>query len=246
MLTQIDERVRKLSKNRGFTLLEIVLVLAVFSIISFIIVRLYVQTQTTTRKSQQLTNLQQLAQESLDEISRELRQIINVRTTEIGDIYRDSNFSLASDGSNQLCIFVTKRSNPDDKQIADRIIYRRTNYNGKPNRLVQQLTTFKRDVNGDVVEDISYPEIPIINDMDEYRSNPGGIPGGQLIGLFNNFYYSYDNITFYWDYDSNSDNSRGVMALGLTVSLRDERGKLQNRLTLNRVINLCPITGITK
>ncbi len=235
-----------MSKNRGFTLTEILLALAVFSIIAFIIVRLYAQTQTSIRKSQQLTNLQQLAKLSLDELAREIRQTLRIRTSELEDIPIGSNFALASDGSNQLCIFVTKFSDPMDNQIADRIIYRIGTYNGRPNRLVQQLTTFKRDMSDDVVEDINYPSIPIITDMDDYRAHPGGTPGCPLIGLFNNAYYSYDNVTFYWDYDDNPADPRGVMALGLTVSVRDGAGRVQNRLTLTTVITSRPITGVPR
>lgn len=233
-------------RNKGLTLVEILLASAIFSMMFLIIVRLYVQTQKSIRKSQELTNLQQLAKVSLEEIAREIRQTLEIRTTELGDIPEGVNFTLASDGSNQLCIKVPKLSKPGDKEIGDRIIYGIDIYDGKPNCLVHQLTTFTRNMAGDVIEDVSYSAIPIISDMDVYRANPGGTAYAPLTELFKNRCYTYDNMTFFWDYDDDPSDPRGVMALGLTVSVRDARGVVQNRLTLTTVVTSRPITGVPR
>ncbi|MFH1238579.1 MAG: prepilin-type N-terminal cleavage/methylation domain-containing protein [bacterium] len=232
--------------NRGFTLAETLLALTIFSLMMLIIVRLYVQTQTSIRKSQQLTDLQQLAKVSLNEITRELRQTMVVRTTQPGDIPVGSNFTLAPAGTNQLVIYVPKITNPQDRGVADRITYKMGTYNGKPNRLLQQLTTFTRDISGNVVVDVNYPLVPIINYMDAFRINPLTVQGNPLQNLFNDGDYSYDNVTFWWDYDPNPDDPRGILALGLTVSSRDGRKILQNRLTLTTVVTSRPITGVPR
>ncbi|MFH1784325.1 MAG: prepilin-type N-terminal cleavage/methylation domain-containing protein [bacterium] len=234
-----------LRKRQGFTMVEVLLASAIFSMIILVVVRLYMQTQRSIRKSQELTNIQQLAKISLEEIAREIRQTLNVRTTEIGDIVSGSNFNLAPGGSNQLCIFVPKISSPGDRAIADRVIYRLDNFGGSPNRLVQQLTTYSRDISGNIVS-TDHPAIPIISDMDVYRSDPGGIPDPPLMGLFKHTFYSYDYVNFYWDYDPNPVDPRGVMALGLTVSVRDGTGRIQNRLSVTTVVTSRPITGVPR
>lgn len=234
-----------MKRSKGLTLIEILLASAIFSMIILIVGRLYIQAQRSIRKSQELINLQQLAKISLEGIAREIRQTLEVRTTESGDIVPGVNFALIPDGSNQLCMFVPKLSNPRDRELSDRIIYKLDTYNGNSNRLLQQLTTFTRDIGGNIIE-VDHPAIPIISDMDIYRVDPVGILEGPMIGLYNNSYYRYDYINFYWDYDANPDDPRGVMALGLTVSVRNASGAVQNRLILTTVITSRPITGVPR
>jgi len=187
-----------------------------------------------------------LSKVSLNEIAGEMRQTIAVRTTQAGDIPVGSNFTLSPNGTNQLVIFIPKITNPRDRGIADRITYKMGTYNGQPNRLLHQLTTYTRDINGNVVVDVNYPVMPIITDMDSFRANPLVVGEGPLIGLFNNRFYSYDNVTFWWDYDPNPDDPRGIMAMGVTVSVRNSSGVLQNRLSYTTVVTSRPITGVPR
>jgi prepilin-type N-terminal cleavage/methylation domain-containing protein len=234
------------NRNKGFSLIEILLALTIFSLITMIIVRLYFQTQTSIRKSQQLTDLQQLAKGSLDQVAGEIRQTIAIRTTQAGDIPVGSNFTLSANGTNQVVIFIPKITNPRDVALADQITYKMGTYNGQANRLLQQLTTYKRNISGNVVVDTAYPLMPIMVNMDSFRKNPINASEGPLIGLFSNRYYSYETVTFFWDYNADPDAPHGLMALGLTVSVKDNSGRVQNRLSLTTVMTSRPITGVPR
>ncbi len=217
-------------RRNGFTLIEVLLALSIFTLTIFIIVKLYSDVRKSIFKTQELTNLQQIAKSTLSEMSREIRQTVGIRDTETGDIVADTNFTLAPDGTNQLCMFVPKILRPDDLQIADSIMYKIDTYRGNANRLLQQLTTFTRDINGNVIVEQVYPWIPILVSIDKYRKESGSDFSDSLLGVYNNRLYNYDNVTFFWD------ENRGTVAMGITVSVTDARGRLQNRLSMTTVI----------
>lgn len=225
-------------RRNGFTLVEVMLAMSIFTLTIFIIVKLYFDVRKSIFRSQELTNLQQFAKSTLSEMSLEIRQTVGIRDTETGDIVADANFRLALDGTNQLCIFVPKISRPDDLQIADSIMYRIDTYKGNANRLLQQLTTFTRDINGNVIVEQVYPWIPILVSIDKYRKESGCDFGDSLLRVYNDKRYNYEDVTFFWD------ENRGSVAIGITVYVTDARGRLQNRLSLTTVSTSRGMSGM--
>ncbi len=229
---------------KGYTLVEVAITMAIFTIIFGLFIKAFSDLNRNISKTQQFSELQRLAQQSLSEISSQIRQAVDVRTTQPGDISDGAHFVLQKGGGNQLCIYVPKLSLPGDDALADKIIYTLNNYQGRPNRLMQQLTTYKRNLAGNVVTDVVYPAIPILTNMEAYRGNPAGVYESPLTYIYNNPQYQFENVTFYWDHDPDPSHPRGVMAIGMTMSAH--AGGNVSRFFTNTVITARTISGVPR
>jgi prepilin-type N-terminal cleavage/methylation domain-containing protein len=69
-----------LTKNSGFTLLEIIVSLSLFVIIIILVSDIFIITQRTYNKNSDIAELTQNARVSLDRLSRELRQCTSIIT----------------------------------------------------------------------------------------------------------------------------------------------------------------------
>lgn len=230
--------------NHGMTLVEISITLAIFSIMGVIFIKAFSDLNRNISKTQQYTELQRLAQQSLSEMASQLRQTVDVRTTQAGDIPENAQFALLPNGGNQVCIYVPKLSNPSLAPLADRIIYTLDNYQGRPNRLMQQLTTFRRNMAGNIVVDVSYPAVPILTSMEGFRNNPTAPFESPLAYIYNNPQYQFENVTFFWDHNADPDSPRGVMAIGITMSAR--AGGNVSRFFTSTVITSRAISGVPR
>lgn len=234
---------RKLG-NQGVLLAEMVFALAIFTILILIFVKSFADLNQNIVKGQQFNDLQRLTSASLAEMASQLRQAVAVRTTVANDIPVGQNFIFHPTAGNQVVIFVPKLSNPGDKEISDRITYTVQTYNGFPRRILQQLTTFTRDIGNNVVVDTIYPAIPVITNMEAYRSNPAAEHASSLESLFNNTRYQYESVSMYWDYDPDPARPRGVMAIGITTRARS--GIFKSSYSANTVITARTISGVPR
>jgi type II secretory pathway component PulJ len=235
--------VRKLG-NQGVLIAEAAFALAIFTIIILIFVQSFADLNKNIIKSQQYNELQRLTSASLSEIASQLRQAVAVRTNQANDIPVGQNFVFHPTAGNQVVIFVPKLSNPGDKAIADRITYTVRTYNGLPRRLMQQLTTFTRDAGNNVIVDTVYPALPIIINMEAYRSNPAADHASSLAYLFDNARYQYESVSMYWDHDPDPAHPRGVMALGITTRARS--GMFKSSYSASAVITARTISGVPR
>ncbi len=191
----------KNNNNKGITLMEVVITTATLGLIILPIIKVQSLANNSALKIQQMRNLQNLAQNSLTNISREVRQAIKI--TEI----------TPNVNSNQVAIFVPKLNNSGDIAIADKIFYSTGTYQGISNRLLQELTTYDRDLSGNVIQTGNFQNIPISVLMDYYRKLSGGNQyDGEIGSLFNDERYKYEDVTFYWD-DTNN-----TLAIGISLS----------------------------
>lgn len=230
--------------NHGVLIIEYAFALTIFSIIILIFVQSFIGLNKNIVKSQQYNDLQRLTAASLSEISSQLRQAIDVRTDQANDIPVGQNFVFNSTAGNQVVIFVPKLSNPGDKGVADRITYTVQTYNGCPKRLMQQLTTFTRDAGNNVIVDTVYPAIPIIINMETYRSNPNGEHDSTLSYLYKDGRYKFEAVSMYWDYDPDPAHPRGVMAIGITTKAKS--GLFQSTYSASTVITARTISGVPR
>lgn len=234
---------RKLG-TQGVLIAEMAFALAIFTILILIFVQSFADLNQNIIKGQQFNDLQRLTSASLSEIASQLRQAVSVRTNLANDIPVGLNFVFQPTAGNQVVIFVPKLSNPGDIEIADRITYTVQTYNGFQRRLMQQLTTFTRDVGNNVVVDTIYPAIPIIINMETYRSNPAAEHASSLAYLFNNARYQYESVSMYWDYNPGPANPRGVMAIGITTRARS--GIFKSSYSASTVITSRTISGVPR
>jgi type II secretory pathway pseudopilin PulG len=235
--------VKKLG-NHGVLLIEIIFAVTIFSIVILIFVQTFMGLNKNIVKSQQYNDLQRLTSASLSEIASQLRQAISVRTNLANDIPVGQNFIFHPTAGNQVVIFVPKLSNPGDKGIADRITYTVQTYNGLPNRLMQQLTTFTRDASNNIVVDTVYPAKSILINMESYRSSPTGEHESTLSYLYNDGHYKFEAVSMYWDYDPDPAHPRGVMAIGITT--RAKSGLFQSTYSASTVITARTISGVPR
>lgn len=229
----------KIADQKGMFLAEMALVAALFSIIILIFVVVFADLHKNIIKTQQLNDLQGLNRASLAEIANQLRQAIAVRTSEPGDIQPWTNFDLAANSSDQVCIYVPKLNNPGDRELADRIVYR-----VRDKKLVQQLITYRRNMSNEAVVDTVYPEIPIVANMESYRAAPAATVEHPLLSLYNNPRYQYDCVTFCWAYKSDPEDPRGVMAIGISVS--GKFGFIRSRNSTTTVVTSRTISGVPR
>ena len=232
------------TKRNGFSLIEVAVAATVVSIIALIFVKVINDLSKNITKTQQYNDLQRLAQQSLSEMSSQLRQSISVRTTQPGDIPENTTFALTPGGANQVCIYVPKLANPGDNLLADRITYTLGTYQGKTGRLLQQLTTYKRDINGIVVVDVSYPAIPILISMEAYRANPAATQDSTLMYIYNNTSYRFDKMNFFWNYDPDPTHPRGVMAVGMILS--GSKGFYRTKFYTSTIMTSRTISGVPR
>ena len=230
--------------NRGVLLTEIVFALAIFTIVILILLQSFSDLNKNIIKSQQYNELQRLTSISLSEMSSQLRQAISVRTTQANDITVGQNFFFQPTAGNQVVIFVPKLTNPGDNAVADRITYSVQTFNGLQRRLVQQLTTFTRDAGNNVVVDTNYPVIPIIINMEAYRSNPTAEHNSSMEYLFNDPHYQYESVSMYWDHDPNPVRPRGVMAIGITAGAQS--AIFRSSYSASTVITSRTISGVPR
>jgi hypothetical protein len=235
--------VRKLG-NQGVLIVEMAFALAIFTIIILIFVQSFADLNKNIIKSQQYNDLQRLTSASLSEISSQLRQAVSVKTTLANDIHVGQNFVFSPTAGNQVVIFVPKLSNPGDKGICDRITYTVQTHNGLPRRLMQQLTTFTRDAGNNIVVDTVYPAIPVIINMEAYRSSPTSEHASTLAYLFADERYQYESVSMYWDYDPDPAHPRGVMAIGITS--RAKSGMFRSSYSATTVITARTISGVPR
>jgi prepilin-type N-terminal cleavage/methylation domain-containing protein len=231
-------------KRNGFSLIELAVTATVVSIIALIFVKVLNDLNKSITKTQQYNDLQRLAQQSLSEISSQIRQSISVRTTQAGDIPENTTFAVTPGGANQVCIYVPKLSNPGDDLLADRITYTLGTYQGRTGRLLQQLTTYKRDMSGNVVIDVSYPAIPILYSMESYRANPAVQQESTLMYLYNSTNYRFDKMNFFWNYDPDPTHPRGVMAVGMILS--GSRGFYHTKFYTSTIMTSRTISGVPR
>jgi len=71
---------RKPTRQNGFTMLEIIVSLALFVIVIILVSSIYLLAQKSYNKSSDLAELTQNARDCLDRLSRELRQSVNIVT----------------------------------------------------------------------------------------------------------------------------------------------------------------------
>ncbi|MDD5491698.1 MAG: hypothetical protein PHV60_03325 [bacterium] len=230
--------------RQGVLLAEIAFALAIFTIIVLIFVQSFADLNKNIIKSQQYNELQRLSSTSLAEISSQIRQAISVRTNQPNDIQVGQNFVFHPTAGNQVVIFVPKVTNPGDRGIADRITYSVQTYNGLPRRLMQQLTTFTRDASNNVITDTVYPAIPIIINMEDYRTNPAADHNSSMAYLFDDTRYQFESVSMYWDYNSNVARPRGVMAIGITARARV--GIFKSSYSASTVITARTISGVPR
>lgn len=234
---------RKLGRQ-GIVIIETIFGLIIFFLIITIFINVFIDLNKNIVKSQQFNDLQRLNSASLSEVANQLRQAVSVRTDQANDIPVGQNFILDPNAGNQVVIFVPKLSNPGDKGIADRITYNLQNFNNNQRRLMQQLTTFKRDVSNNVIVDTIYAAIPVIISMELYRAAPAAEHVSQLAYLFNNPHYQYENVSFYWDYNPDPAHPRGVMAIGITMRART--GFFQSTYSASTIVTARTISGVPR
>ncbi len=230
--------------NQGVLITELIFTIAIFTILILIFVQSFADLNKNIIKGQQYNDLQRLTSTSLNEIASQLRQAVAVRTNQANDIPVGQNFFFHPTAGNQVVIFVPKISNPGDKGIADRITYTLQTYNGLQRRLMQQLTTFTRDVSNNIVVDTVYPAIPVLINMETYRTSPTAGHASSLEYLFNNSHYQYESVSMYWDYDSDPAHPRGVMAIGITARARS--GIFKSTYSASTVITARTISGVPR
>lgn len=224
-------------ENKGISFVETMITITILGFIMMPVVTFNKHIETYKIKAKQLADLQELGRLTLESMSREIRQAVKVDT-----IIPDTNFHFDFTAPvSTMSIYVPNPRAPTDLDIADQITYFIGTYQGIPNRLLQRLTTYTRDVFGDVVVDTVYPDVPILVTMDYYRkndyyriNNPTLIPEGEIRAFFKSSVYRYDDITLFWD------NTRDTIAIGVTITAQqgrtsDQMPGIVTRLTLTTV-----------
>jgi len=204
----------KIKKTKGFTLVEIMIAVAVLGILGSLLSQFYLQIYKSYTKTDAKSRVTQIATGTLSSLQKQLREISQAPTCL-------TNTSLHPTAGSPLSFYIPSLTDPTNRTSDDRIDYYIGSYNGR-NTLLQRL------VRGST----TYTAIPAIFDFDSYRITPTNIPkGGGVAAFLSDPTFLFDDAAFF--YDSEYD----MICVGITVSIAD-KGKSGKReiLTLSSAI----------
>lgn len=206
----------KLKKEKGYTLTEMAIVIALLAIIGSIVAVFYMQIYKSYSKTDAKTKVTQIAIASLGSLQKQLREISQLPSF-------TPNTTLHPSAGSEVSFYIPSLTDPTNRTADDRIDYFLGQYNGKT-VLLQRL------VQGADV----YDPFPVVFDFDNFRSNTAVIPqGGGVAAFFNDPSLRFDDAAFYYD------DTYNMVCIGVTVSVED-RGRKGSRekLTLSSAISI--------
>jgi prepilin-type N-terminal cleavage/methylation domain-containing protein len=195
-------------KTKGFTLIEIMLSVAVLGILGSLLSTFYLQIYKSYTKTDAKTRVTQVAIGTLGSLQKQLREVSQAPTCV-------TNTTLHPTSASPISFYIPSLTDPTTRASDDRIEYYIGTYDGK-NTLLQRL----------VRSGTTYTAIPVMFDFDIYRNNPANIPrGGGVAAFISDPTFLFDDAAFFYDSEYN------MICVGLTVSVAD-RGKSGKRETL--------------
>ena len=206
----------RIKKTRGFTLVEIMLSVAVLGILGSLLSTFYLQIYKSYTKTDAKTRVTQVAIGSLGSLQKQLREVSQAPTCV-------TNTTLHPTSASPISFYIPSLTDPTNRTSDDRIDYYIGAYDGK-NVLLQRL------VRGAT----TYTAIPVIFDFDIYRKNPANVPrGGGVAAFISDPTFLFDDAAFFFDSEFN------MICVGITVSVAD-KGKAGKReiLTLSSAISI--------
>jgi prepilin-type N-terminal cleavage/methylation domain-containing protein len=186
--------------EKGFTFIEMIIATAIIGIIGALASTFYFVVYKTYSKIDAQAKLSSVAIMSLNQMQKELRQVSQRPT-----MTTMTNFHPTT--ATPVTFYIPSLTDPTTRSSDDRIDYYIGTYDGKSNRLLQQLT---RGVT-------TYNAIPVIIDFDAYRNNPTSYPSsGGIMSTFKNSDFRFDDFAIYYD------NTFELLKIGITVSIADK------------------------
>jgi len=205
---------RTKAKNRGVTLVEMMIVVGLIGILGSIVATFYRLSYRQYQKVDAKTKVTQVAVTSLGCIQKQLREITQQPAC-------TANTTLHPTLASPVSFKIPSLTDPTNRSADDQVDYYLGSYNGKNvfmHRLVRGATT--------------YGAIPVIFDFDKYRTTPTVIPqGGGVAKFLDDTTLLFDDVAFYYD------DTFDMVNVGITVSVAD-RGKsgVRERITLTTAV----------
>ena len=198
----------RIKKTRGFTLVEIMLSVAVLGILGSLLSTFYLQIYKSYTKTDAKTRVTQVATNTLGSLQKQLREVSQAPTCV-------TNTTLHPTSASPVSFYIPNLTDPTNRAVDDRIDYYIGTFDGK-NVLLQRL------VRGGT----TYTAIPVMFDFDVYRNNPAVIPrGGGVAAFISDPTFLFDDAAFFYD------SEYSMICVGITVSVAD-KGKAGKRETL--------------